>query len=152
MNYCSLVWAQKYNAINRLAILQRKVLRIMNFQPQNSQISPLFKKPSVLKFKNKINLENCILISKSINNLLPSLFSSSFRFSSDTLNYEKSLSSLANLHKTSYRTNIYVKNSVTVSAVESWSKGRNLLKNISLRRLSPMKIKLLISDEYFKNY
>ena len=33
LNYCSLVWAQSYNAINLLVILQKKVLRIMNFQP-----------------------------------------------------------------------------------------------------------------------
>ena len=57
----------------------------MNFQAQNSHISPLFKKPSGLKFEDKINLESIILISKSINNLLPPLFSSSFKFSSDTL-------------------------------------------------------------------
>ena len=96
----------------------------MNFQAQNSHISPLFKKPSGLKFKDKINLENIIRISKSINNLLPPLLSSSsFKYSSDTLNCETSWSSHVNLHKTSYRTNIYGKNSVTVSAVKSWNKG-----------------------------
>ena len=123
LNYCSLVWAQKSNAINRLVILQKKAFRIMNFQAQNSHISPLFKKPSGLKFEDKINLESIILISKSINNLLPPLFSSSFKYSSDTLNCETSWSSHVNLHKTSYRTNIYGKNSVTVSAVKSWNKG-----------------------------
>ena len=34
LNYCSLVWAQNYNAINRLVILQKKALRIMNYQPR----------------------------------------------------------------------------------------------------------------------
>ena len=124
LNYCSLVWAQKSNAINRLVILQKKAFRIMNFQAQNSHISPLFKKPSGLKFKDKINLENIIRISKSINNLLPPLLSSSsFKYSLDTLNCETSWSSHVNLHKTSYRTNIYGNNSVTVSAVKSWNKG-----------------------------
>ena len=46
----------------------------MNFQPQNSHTSPLFGKSSVLKFKDKINLENIAFISKSINNLLRSPF------------------------------------------------------------------------------
>ena len=31
----------------------------MNYQPQNSHTSPLFRKAAVLKFKDKINLENC---------------------------------------------------------------------------------------------
>ena len=42
--YYSLVWAQNYKAINRLVILQEKSLRIINFQPLNSHISPLFRK------------------------------------------------------------------------------------------------------------
>ena len=33
LNYCLLVWAQNYNAINRLVIVQKKALRFMNFQP-----------------------------------------------------------------------------------------------------------------------
>ena len=60
LNYCSLVWAQNYNAINRLVILQKKALRIMNYQPQNSHTIPLFRKAAVLKFKYKINLEYMI--------------------------------------------------------------------------------------------
>ena len=81
LNYCSLVWTQNYNAINCLVILQKKALRIMNYQPRNSHTSPLFRKAAALKFKNKINLENILFISKSINNPLPSLFNNWFVFS-----------------------------------------------------------------------
>ena len=52
----------------------------MNYQPRNSRTSPLFRKAAVLKFKEKINLENTLSISKSINNLLPSLFNNWFVF------------------------------------------------------------------------
>ena len=52
----------------------------MNFQPQNSHTRPLFRKISVLKFKEKINLENISFISKSVNNFLPSLFNNWFVF------------------------------------------------------------------------
>ena len=106
LNYCSLAWAQNYNAINHLVILQKKKLRIMNYQPQNSHNSPL----AVLKFKDKINLENILFISKSINNLLPSLFNNWFVFSSDTHKYNTSWSSSSDdkLEKYSYRTTILV--------------------------------------------
>ena len=40
LNYYSLVWAQNYNAINDLVILQKKDLRIMDFQPRNSHSHP----------------------------------------------------------------------------------------------------------------
>ena len=148
LNYCSLAWAQNYNAINHLVILQKKKLRIMNYQPQNSHNSPL----AVLKFKDKINLENILFISKSINNLLPSLFNNWFVFSSDTHKYNTSWSSNDKLQKYSYRTNTYGKNSIIISAIESWNNSQNNLKTISLRLLTSSKIKLLLTSEYFKNY
>ena len=78
----------------------------MNYQPQNSHTSPLFRKAAVLKFKDKINLENILFISKSINNLLPSLFNNWFVFSSDTHKYNTSWSSSDDkFQKYSYRTN-----------------------------------------------
>ena len=106
----------------------------MNFQLQNSHTSPLFRKTSVLKFKDMINLENILFISQSINNLLPSLFNNCFIFSSDTHNYNTSWSPKDKSQKYSYRPNIYGK------------------KSISLRLLTPNKIKLLLSNEYLKNY
>ena len=89
LNYCSLVWAENYNVINHLVILQKKEPKIMNYQPRNSHASPLFRKAVVLKFKGKINLEN-IFNSKSINNLLHSLFNNWFVFFSDTHKYNTS--------------------------------------------------------------
>ena len=63
--------------------MMNKALRIMNFQSRNSHMSPLFRKTSSLKFKDKINLENVLFINKSINNVLSSLFNNWFVFSSD---------------------------------------------------------------------
>ena len=109
----------KFNAVDYLVILHKTALRIMNFQPLNSHISPLVRKTSVLKFKDKINLENILFISRSINNLLPSLFTNWSVFSSDTLKYSTSWSFNDKLKKYSYRTNSYGKNSITISAIES---------------------------------
>ena len=141
------LWSQNSHAINQLVVLQKKALRINNFQPRNSHSSPLFKKSSILKFWDKVNLENPLFVSKSINNLLPSLFNNWFLFSSDQHNYETSWSSLDNLHKPSYKTNTYI----DVSAINAWNNSQKFLK-ISLRHLSPNKIKKILSDAYFANY
>ena len=74
LNYCSLAWSQNCNAINRLVILQKDALRIINFQGRNSPSSARFKKSFILKFSDKVTLENTLFVSKSINNLLPSRF------------------------------------------------------------------------------
>ena len=40
LNYCLLVWSQNCNAINHFLILQKKALRIINFELRNSHSSP----------------------------------------------------------------------------------------------------------------
>ena len=88
LSYCCLIWAQNRSTIQRILILQKKSVRIINFQPRNSYTSPLFKQKFILKFQGKICLENVLFVSKSLNNLTPSVLSTWFSFSSDQHNYE----------------------------------------------------------------
>ena len=129
-----------------------KTLNNENSLLKPSKSFPLFRKTSVFKFKDKNNLKNILFISKSIDDLLPFLFNNWFVFSSDTHKYNTSWSSNDRLQKYSYRTKTYGKNSITISAFESWNNSQNNLKTISLRLLTPNKIKLLLSNEYLKNY
>ena len=96
--------------------LMALALRIMNFQPKNSHTSPLFRKTSLL------------FISKSIKNLLPSLFNNWFVFSSDGHKYNNSWSSDDKLQTCSYRTNTYDKNLFIISAIELWNTSQILFK------------------------
>ena len=115
--------------------------KIINFQPRNSHTSPLFKQNSILKFQDKIYLEYILFVSKSLNNLTPSVFSTWFSFSSDQHNYDTSSSIQFNLIKL-YKTNIYEKYSITVSVLESWNKIQKQCNSI----LSPRKIKTVVSN------
>ena len=74
-------------------------------------------------------LENILFVSKSLNNLTPSVFSTWFSFSSDQYNYETSNSIQGNLTKLFYKTNRYGKYSITVSAAESRNKVQKQLKD-----------------------
>ena len=74
LSYCCLVWVQNYSTIQQIMILQKKAVRIINLHPRNFHTSPLFKQNSILKFQDKICLENILFVSKSLNNLLPSVF------------------------------------------------------------------------------
>ena len=130
-------------------ILQKKAVRIINLQPRNSHTSSLFKQNFILKFQDNICVENILLVSKFLNNLTPSVFSTWFSFSSDQHNYETSSSTQGNLTKLFYKTNRYGKYSITVSAVELWNKQ---LKYMLLKDLSPRKIKTIVSNFYLKSY
>ena len=118
LSYCCLVWAQNRGTIQRIVILQKKAVRIINFQTRNSHTSPLFKKNFIFKFQDKICLENILFASKLLNNLTPSVFSTWFSFSSDQHNCETASTTQGNLTKLFYQTNRYGKYSITVSAVE----------------------------------
>ena len=74
LNYGNLIWGQNLNAVSRIVILQKKALRIMNFQSRGSHSSPLFKSNHILKLEDKILIENILFINKSLNNLLPPVF------------------------------------------------------------------------------
>ena len=151
LSYCCLVWAQNCSTIQRIIILQKKAIRIINLQPRNFHTSPLFKQNSILKFQDKICLENILFISKSLNNLSPSVFNTWFSFSSDQHNYETSSSTQGNFIKRFYKTKRYGKFSITVSAVETWNKIQKQLKDLLLRDLSPNKIKTNVSDLYLNH-
>ena len=90
--YCCLVWAENFSTIQRILILQKKAV--------------------------KICLENILFVSKSLNNLSPSIFNTWFSFSSDQHNHETSSSTPGNLMKNFYETNRYGKYSITISAVK----------------------------------
>ena len=92
LSYCYLPWAQNCSTIQRIVILHKKDIRIINFQPRNSHTSHLFKQSFILKFQDKMCLENTLFILKSLNNLSLSVFNTWFSFSSDQHNYETSSS------------------------------------------------------------
>ena len=81
LSYSCIVWALNINKVRRLIILQKKALRIMNFKAQLFHSSPLFSSNNILKFGNKITLENIIFVSKSIKRQVPSIFNDWFTFS-----------------------------------------------------------------------
>ena len=85
--------------------------------------------------------------------LSPSFFNTWFSFSSDQHNYETSSSTQGNFMKLYYKTNRCGKYSITdVSAAELWNKIQKQLKNMLLKKLSPYKIKTVITNFYLKSY
>ena len=144
INYANLIWGQNLHSLSRIIILQKKALRIMNFQSRDSHSSPLFRSNNILKLGDKILTENILYINKSFNNLLPPVFKSWFTFCSHLHNYHTVSSTADKIFKTSYRTNSYGKNSITLGAINSWNKTQHQFTNLSLKTFSPTKIKTLL--------
>ena len=137
--------------MNRILTLQKKAMRII-FQTRNCHSSPLFSKLKLLKFNDKVHLENVLLISKFINSLLPPVFNNWFTFRSNVHNYETTLSATCKLFKPSFRTNLYGKNSITVNAIDAWNKAQTSLADTILKDLTPNKIKTIIMKKMIDSY
>ena len=133
INYANLVWAQNSNAMSRILTLQKKAMRIITFQSRNCHSGPLFFKLKLLKFNDKVHLENVLLISKFINSLLPPVFNNWFTFCSDVHNYGTTSSATCKLFKRSFRTNLYGKNQITVNAIDAWNKAQTSLADTILK-------------------
>ena len=76
LSYC-LFWAQNCRTIQHIVILQKKLLELLIFN-EGIPIPVPLQKSSILKFQDKICLENILFVSKSLNNLSPSVFSTWF--------------------------------------------------------------------------
>ena len=147
-----LIWGQNLHSLSRIIILQKKVLRIMNFQSRDSHWSPLFRSNHILKLEDKIFIENMIFINKSVNNLLPPIFKSWFTFYSDLHNYHTGSSTAEKLFKPSYKTDSYGKNSIFLGAINSWNKNQHQFSNLSLKTFSPTKIRSLLFKKCIGKY
>ena len=86
------LWVQN-RIINRLYILQKKALRIINFAHSTHQ----FHYSKIIKIADKVKFENCLFINKYTNNKLPSIFIYRFTFLSMPRNYQTSFASKGNL-------------------------------------------------------
>ena len=146
-------WDQNLHALSRI-ILQKKALRIMNFQSRDSPSSSLFRSNNILKLEDKILIDNILFINKPFNNLLPPIFKSWFNFCSDFHNYHTVLSTADKTFKPSYRSDSYGKNSITLGgAINSWNKTQHQFSDLSLNKtISPTKTKSLLIEKCIGKY
>ena len=106
----------------------------MNFKGQLFHSSPLFSENNILKFTDKITLENILFVNKSTNRQVPPIFYDWFKFSGDLHRYKTCWSVTDHLNIPTFWTQKYGRFSIRVSNIYSWNSMQNLLiKNLSLK-------------------
>ena len=95
--YACIIRGQNFSTINSLYILQKKALRIINFEERNAHSCSLFHYSKIIETADKVKIENCLFIKKYTNNKLPSIFTNWFTFSSMSHNYQTLFASEGNL-------------------------------------------------------
>ena len=118
----------------------------MNFKDQLFHSSPLFSENNILKFTDKITLENILFVNKSINRQVPPIFYDWFTFSGDLHRYETCWSVTDHLNIPTFWTQKYGRFSIRASTIYSWNSMQNLLiNNLSLKNSTS------ITQEFSKN-
>ena len=107
--------------------MQKKALRIMNFEDQLCHLSLPFSENNILKFIDKITLENILFVNKSINKQVPPIFYDWFTYSGDLHRYETCWSLTDHLNIPSFWTQKHGRFSIRASTIFSWNSMQNLL-------------------------
>ena len=122
----------------------------VHYKQRDFHSNPLFLKSSIIKFPDKVKIENCLFISKYIHNKLPSTFNNWFTFSSNSHKYETTFATQGNLKVPSVRTTSYGKSSFTSMAIKTWNELQKEIKGKTFNEFSPNKLKSILQD-YFLN-
>ena len=118
----------------------------------NTHTDPLFEDSNILKFPDKIALENCIFIKKYFNQTLPTPFKNWFTLSTDSHTHNTRWSNLGCLNIPPHKTKMYGRQTVNISAIYIWNCLQRIHKNIMFYQLFLTKLKKLIKQYYFSNY
>ena len=115
--------------------------------------SPLFSSNKILKFGDKIKLENILFVSKSINRQVPSIFNDWFTFSGNLHRYETCWSATNHLNIPTFQTQKYGHFSIRACAIRSWNYTQDLLKtNLPLENSTPNSIKCFVTKYFIESY
>ena len=80
INYGSQIWGLTNNAYTqKIFLLQKAALRIITFSEFRANTSPLFKENKILKFKDRVTLENCLFVYDFLKKQLPRCFDDYFK-------------------------------------------------------------------------
>ena len=123
LTYGCQIWTQHNNPlINKIISIQKTALRTLTFSDMKAHTNPLFKALKILKFKDQIELYNCLFVHDQINNILPIKFKDYF-ISLNNLNYIRTRNSkTAKLFVPSINSTRYGRHSIKHSCILSWNK------------------------------
>ena len=145
LTYCCVIWgnASKCN-LNKVIVLQKRILRIIFNSDYREHTSPLFKRCKLLKFSDLVNINILIVMFKVYNNLLPEniqiIFLKNVNCHYITRSHGKFIFQYS-------RTNLKSK-SVSVIGVKLWNRLSNEKTNITCLKKFKYEVKKSMYDMY----
>ena len=115
-------------------------------------IIQFFFRHEIIKFPNKILMENCLFFIKPVNFNTSSIFIHWFTFSSDPHNYENSGSSKGLLKVKTTNTKKYGREAIINNGISLWNNIQKIISSHVLREFSYSKLKSLLLKYFLKTH
>ena len=144
LNYICIAWGLTRLPQQKVSILQKKALRIMNFAPFNTHTTPLFKICNILKFADIINVESCAFVNNCFNKDSFSIFNENFKLVLTTNSHNTRSPSNGLLFVPSYNSVRFGRKSVIHSTTFTWNYLQDKLTEYNFLNLTPRSLKILV--------
>ena len=139
-SFGNIVWASNYKTnIYPLVVLQKKLVRIINFMKPTEHTALIFKQMGILNVLDINKFQVCMFMFKAVNKQLPGIFDSMFTSNKMIHNYNTRQSQ--NLHMPKCRTN-FSKFCMSYRGPEIFNSLPNELKNIQILNKFKVQLKL----------
>ena len=145
LTYVTTVWEQTRIHRKRIAVLQKKALKIMSFAPFNSHSLSYFHDYNILKFCNIINVETCAFINNCFNSNTFSVFGERFKLISESHAHNTRSSSKGLLFVPRYNTSRFGRTLIICSATLIWNHLQNKYSNHDFMKLAPKALKKFLT-------
>ena len=152
LNYLCIAWGLTRFPRQKVSILQKNALRIMNFAPFNAHNTPLFKNCNILTFADIINVESCIFINNCFNRDSLSIFNENFKLVSTSHSYNSRSARNGLLFVQSYNTVRSGRKSIIHSTTLTWNYLQDKLTDYNFLYLTPKSPKILLIKFFISEY
>ena len=150
-------WGQHANQhLKKIETLQNNALRLITFSEFNAHVSPLYKSLKILKLKDQITLQNCLLVLDQLNKNIPSNFSDFFittkdLYSSVTTRVTRN-SKKGKLYVPRVNSVRYGRRSIKQSCILSWNHIIDKFPNTDFTKIQRNDLKRLITESFINLY
>ncbi len=152
MIYGCQIWGQTMTEhTENISKLQDQALRIINFKGFHEDPTPLYQTDKILRLKDTVKLNNCLLIHDYLHDTLPKSFENYFFTSNDIHPLISTRNSkLGCIFLPSCNSTTYGLNSITVKSIHTWN-DITVSTKTNLAKLSRHKLKETLTNYFLGN-
>ena len=153
MTYGSKIWGQFLNChVKRIANLQNKSIRIINFAHFQTTANIYYKSNNILNLANIVKLNNFLLVHDHYHNKLPATLKNIFSYTKDVHSHNTRGSKHHHISLPKVNTKTYGINSIKYQSITFWNSINSKLWNYQLPLQKKLYCKKIVCTFILNNF